>query len=403
MNYFQTESPSAMRKRRALSVLSFIWRARPYAWTAAAIVISALGCAKQQAAGPSGPAAVPVVVGQVTRKTVPVQINAIGNVEAYSTVSVKPMVAGPLISVHFQQGDDVTKGQLLFTIDPRPFRAALAQAQATLAHDQAIEANDRVEARRYLELFQQGVAPREQSDSYTSAADAAAAQVKADEAAVEAAQLNLNFTQIYSPLDGRTGALQVYAGNLVKANDVSILVVINQIQPIYVNFAIPEDQLPPVKKYRESGRLRVESTIPNDSGAPEQGTLTFIDNTVDMTTGTIHLMATFANAKRRLWPGQFVNVTLTLADQADTTVVPTQAVSAGQSGPYVFVVKSDGTVESRPIVTGKAYQGDTIVVSGLQPGETVVTDGQVRLTSGAHITIKPAAQASPSAAAPSKP
>jgi len=158
-----------------------------------------------------------------------------------------------------------------------------------------------------------------------------------------------------------------------------------------------------VKKYRESGRLRVESTIPNDSGAPEQGTLTFIDNTVDMTTGTIHLMATFANAKRRLWPGQFVNVTLTLADQPDTTVVPTQAVSAGQSGPYVFVVKSDGTVESRPIVTGKAYQGDTIVVSGLQPGETVVTDGQVRLTSGAHITIKPAAQASPSAAGPSKP
>lgn len=393
-----------MRRSRALFILRVIWRARPYAWTAAAIVLSAIGCAKQQAAGPSGPVAVPVVVAQVTQKTVPVQISAIGNVEAYSTVSVKPMVAGPLLSVHFQQGEDVAKGQLLFSIDPRPFQATLAQAQATLAHDQAIESNDRVEAKRYLELFQQGVVPSEQSDSFTSAANAAAAQVKADEATVEAAQLNLAYTQIASPIDGRTGALQVYAGNLVKANDVSILVVINQIQPIYVNFAIPEDQLPAVKKYRAGGRPRVEATIPNDPGPAEQGTLTFIDNTVDVSTGTIHLKATFANARRRLWPGQFANVTLTLTDQPGATVVPTQAITAGQSGPYVFVVKSDGTVESRPIVTGKAYQSDTVVVSGLQPGETVVTDGQVRLTSGAHVTIKAASQAAPNAAStPSSP
>jgi membrane fusion protein, multidrug efflux system len=357
----------------------------------AAVFILAGGCAKQQAAtNAAGPQhrAVPVVVAKAAAKTVPVQVEAIGNVEAYKTVSIKPQVSGPLMKVHFQEGDDVHKGQLLFTIDPRPFQAALAQAEAAFAKDSAVAENDRVSAKRYLDLFQQGVAARQQSDDYASAAQAQDAQVRADQAAIDTAKLNLEYCSIYSPVDGRTGSLQVHEGNLVKGNDVPILVVINQIQPIFVNFAIPEDQLADVKKFHTAGQLRVEGLIPNDSGGPEQGTLSFIDNAVDAATGTIHLKAIFANPRRRLWPGQFVNVVLTLASSPNTVVVPSQAITSGQSGNFVFVVKTDNTVESRPVVIGKTFEGDTVVQKGLQPGETVVVDGQLRLSPGASITLK---------------
>jgi multidrug efflux system membrane fusion protein len=356
-----------------------------------AIAIFAGGCAKQEAdTNAAGPPPVPVIVSKVAEKTVPVQLEAIGNVEAYSTVSIKPQVSGPLMKVHFQEGEDVRKGQLLFTIDPRPFQAALAQAEAALAKDAAVAENDRVSAKRYLDLFQQGVAARQQSDDYASAAKAQDAQVRADQAAIDTAKLNLEYCSIYSPVDGRTGSLQVHEGNLVKGNDVPILVVINQIQPILVNFAIPEDQLAEVKKYRGTGQLRVEGLIPNDSGGSEQGTLSFIDNSVDAATGTIHLKAVFANPRRRLWPGQFVNVVLTLTSSPNTVVVPAQAVASGQNGNYVFVVKSDNTVESRPIVTGKTIQGNTVVQKGLRLGEVVVVDGQVRLAPGAPVSIKQA-------------
>ena len=373
-----------------------------------AIAILAGGCAKPQAdTNAAGPPrrAVPVVVAKAAAKTVPVQVEAIGNVEAYKTVSIKPQVSGPLMKVHFQEGDDVHKGQLLFTIDPRPFQAALAQAEAAFAKDSAVAENDRVSAKRYLDLFQQGVAARQQSDDYASAAQAQDAQVRADQAAMETAKLNLEYCSIYSPVDGRTGSLQVHEGNLVKGNDVPVLVVINQIQPIFVNFAIPEDQLADVKKFHAAGQLRVESVIPNDPGGPEQGTLSFIDNAVDAATGTIHLKAVFTNARRRLWPGQFVNVILTLASSPNTVVVPAQAVTSGQSGNFVFVVKSDNTVESRPVVTGRTIQGDTVVQKGLQPGETVVVDGQVRLAPGAAITVKqaPTSPSRPTAGAGSTP
>ena len=364
------------------------------------------GCGKPQAdTRATGPRPVPVVVSQVIEKTVPVQIEAIGNVEAYSTVSIKPQVSGPLMTVHFREGDDVKKGQLLFTIDPRPFQVALTQTQAQLERDKTIAANNRVQAKRYLELFQQGVAARQQSDDLTSAAEAQDAQVRSDEANIEAMKLNLEYCSIFSPIDGRTGSLQVHEGNLVKANDVPILVVINQIQPIFVDFAIPEQQLAEVKRFRDTGQLRVEVVIPNDPGMPERGTLSFVDNTVDATTGTIRLKAVFPNPLRRLWPGQFVNVVLTLAASPNTVVVPAQAVSSGQNGNFVFVVKDDNTVESRPIVTGKTIHGDTVVEKGLRPGETVVTDGQVRLAPGSPVTVKQAPE-SPSTApvgAPSTP
>src|SRR5260370_25003721 len=304
----------------------------------------AAGCAKPQAdknAGGPVRRAVPVVVAKAVAKTVPVQLEAIGNVEAYKTVSIKPQVSGPLMKVHFQEGDDVHKGQLLFTIDPRPFQAALAQAEAAFAKDSAVAENDRVSAKRYLDLFQQGVAARQQSDDYASAAQAQDAQVRADQAAIDTAKLNLEYCSIYSPVDGATGSVQALPGNLVKGNDVPVLVVINQIQPIFVNFAIPEDQLADVKKFHAAGQLRVESVIPNDPGWPEQGTLSLSDNAVAAATSTVHLKALFTNTLLRLCPGQLVHGILTLASSPNTLVVPPQPGTSGQRGNFVFVGKID--------------------------------------------------------------
>ena len=240
----------------------------------------------------------------------PVQLTAIGNVEAYSTISIRAQVAGELLDVHFQEGDFVNKGQLLFTIDPRPYDAALAQAQAALARDKAVAANSRAQAQRYLTLRGEGIVAASEADTYTSAADAADATVNADEAAVKTAQLNLEYCKIYSPIDGRTGAVMVKPGNLVKVADVPI-VVINQVNPIFVNFTEPQQYLSDIKRYMATAPLRVQATGP-DSAAPEIGTLTFVDNAVDMTTGTIHLRATFANESNRLWPGLFANTLMTL-------------------------------------------------------------------------------------------
>ena len=384
------------------------WRARRD-WAARVVLsLSALfllllgGCSRQgttSQAAPAGPPAVPVLVSTVEEKPVPVSLQTIGNVEPYSTVSLKPQVSGPLMKVHFREGDDVRKGQLLFSLDPRPFQAALTQAQAQLARDRAVAENNRVQAGRYLELFQQGVVPRQQSDDLAAAATAQEAQVRADEAAVETLKLNLDYCSIYSPIDGRTGSLQVHEGNLVKANDVPVLVVINQIQPVYVNFSIPEQQLPEVRKYQAAGQLHVRAVVPNDDGFSEEGRLSFVDNTVDAQTGTIRLKALFENQRRRLWPGQFVNVELTLAVTPKALVVPSKAISVGQNGNFVYVVKSDGTVESRPVTIGRETQQDTVVQQGLRQGETVVIDGQLRLASGSHVTIKqepaPASPAAP--------
>jgi membrane fusion protein, multidrug efflux system len=362
-----------------------IWRAiAPAVFLAMFALVS--GCAKQQAAAPARPPAT-VSVGKVTQKTMPVEVTAVGNVEAISTISIRAQVPGEVQDVHFKEGEFVKKGQVLLTIDPRPYQAALDQAKGALARDKATGIYNRAQAQRYKSLFDQGVVPAEQVDSYTSAADASDAVLNADEAAVKTAELNLEFTTIDSPLDGRTGAIMVKAGNLVKVADVPI-VVINQVDPIYVNFTVPQQYWPDIKEHVDRGALRVMATIPQDLGPPVQGTLTFVDNNVDPTTGTIHLRGTFDNPQNRLWPGLYVNVLLTLSEQPNATVVPSQSIVSTQQGSYVYVVKANNTVEQRTVVSTRTINGNAVVDKGLQPGETIVTDGQVNLVPGAKIEIK---------------
>jgi multidrug efflux system membrane fusion protein len=357
----------------------------------------------------------PVEVAAVVRKTVPVQLRVIGNVQAYSTVTVKSRVAGQVMRVYFKEGDDVKKGELLFTIDPRPFEAVLKQAEANLERDlaqvkqaeanlerdRAQERNAEAEANRYRLLFERGVVARQQYDKFrtdwealaaTVQADIAAkanaeAAVLADRAAIENAKLQLSYCSIHSPMDGRTGSLLVQEGNIVKENDVS-LVVINQITPIYVSFSAPEQYLGEIKKYMRAGTLKVEAIVPNNEGSTYQGFISFVDNAVDTATGTIKLKGTFTNKERRLWPGQFTNVVLTLTTEPNAIVVPSQTIQTGQQGQYVFIVHQDLTVESRSVVVGRTTDGETVIVKGLTPDEKVVTDGQLRLYPGVKVEIK---------------
>src|SRR5438552_4685908 len=284
-------------------------------------------------AAPSRNVAVPVLAATVEQKDVPLQVKAIGAVEAYSNVSVKTQVTGELTGVHFKEGQDVSKGQLLFTLDKRPFEAALKQAQGMLAKDQAQSANARAQAKRYESLNKAGVVSKEEYEQMQSNADALDAAVLADQAAVENARIQLVYCTIYSPIDGRTGPLLIHQGNMIKANDTPFLVSINQVQPIYATFTVPEQNLADIKRFSSQGKLRVQALIPNDTRSPENGWLSFIDNTADQATGTIRLKGEFANTDRRLWPGQFVDVVLTLTQQPKAIVVPSQAIKNGQQGP----------------------------------------------------------------------
>jgi membrane fusion protein, multidrug efflux system len=351
-----------------------------------ALGVLASGCAKQQAAPPTRPPA-SVTVGKVTQKTMPVEVTAIGNVESISTVSIRAQVAGEVQKVHFKEGEFVTKGQVLLTIDPRPYEAALAQAKAALARDKATDVYNRAQAKRYKTLFDQGVIPAEQVDSFTSAADASDAVLNADEAAVKTAELNLEYCTINSPIDGRTGTIMVKAGNLVKVADVPI-VVINQVNPIYVNFTVPQQYWPDIKEHVDRGALHVKATIPQDLGQPVEGTLTFIDNVVDSTTGSIHLRGTFENQQNRLWPGLYVNILLTLSQQPNATVVPAHSIITTQQGSYVYVVRANNTVEQRTVVPLRTIVDDTVIEKGLRPGETIVTDGQINLIPGSTVEAK---------------
>jgi membrane fusion protein, multidrug efflux system len=356
------------------------------------MALSSVSCSsKTSAVGPD--MAVPVTVAKAVKKTVPIELTAIGTAEAYSTVSIKGQVNAVLKEVHFKQGDFVKKGDLLFSLDARPFQASLAQAQANLARDKAQADLTVVQAERYKKLYDQGISPKEQYDQMQANAAAQQGSVHADEAAVESAKLQLQYCEIYSPVDGRTGALQVYPGNLVKENDVPVLVVINQIAPLYEDFSVPEQYLGVIKKYMAAGRLRIEATPYGDT-TPETGYLTFVDNTVDNTTGTIKLKGTFENTDHRLWPGQFSTVALRLSEQENATVVPTQAVQTGQSGDFVFVIKPDQTAESRPVKVARTLGTESVIAKGIEPGETVVTDGQLRLIPGIKVQIKTAPQGS---------
>jgi membrane fusion protein, multidrug efflux system len=337
--------------------------------------------------------AVPVTVAKAVQKTVAINLTAIGTAEAYSTVSIKSQVNAILEQVHFKQGDFVKKGDLLFTLDARPFQSALAQSEANLARDQAQAELNQVQSARYQKLYDAGVAPKEQFDQMKATADSQEALVHADQAAVQSSKLQLQYCTIYSPTDGRTGALQVYPGNLVKENDVPILVVINQISPIFMDFSVPEQYLGVVKKYMSGGRLQIEAT-PYGETVSEVGYLTFVDNNVDNTTGTIKLKGTFPNDDHRLWPGQFSVVSLRLAEEEKAIVVPSQAVQTGQSGDFIFVVKSDQTVESHPVKVARQLGGESVIASGIAAGDTVVTDGQLRLIPGIKVQVKAASAGS---------
>ena len=330
----------------------------------------------------------PVTTATVVTKSMPVEIGVIGSAEPFSTVSIRSQTTGQLTAVNFTEGQEVTKGQLLFSLDRRPLEAALEQAQANLTRDEAQAANAAAMAKRYQDLADRGIAAREQADTSKASLAALNATVAADRAALENAKVQLEYATINAPLTGQTGALMVHEGNLVRANDSTALVVINQIMPIQVAFSLPEARLAELKRFMARGALRVLASPPNDDRPAAVGRITFIDNAVDQATGTIKVKGTFPNADRRLWPGQYVNVTVELTTDKDATVVSSSAVQAGQQGPYVFVVKPDSTVEMRNVVVTRNAAAETIIASGLEPGETVVTDGQLRLVPGSRISVK---------------
>jgi len=335
----------------------------------------------------TGQRVVPVKIGEVRQQDVPLQINAIGNVEAYNTVSVKALIGGEVVGVHFKEGQDVKQGDLLFQIDPRPYDAALKQTEAQLARDVAQAKNAEDQAKRYEILVQKDYVSKDQYDQLRANADALAAAVQADKANVESSRLQLAYCTIRSPIDGRVGTVLINKGNVIKANDL-VMVTINKVAPIYVTFSIPEQNLSDIKKYMAAGSLKVEAVIPGDEKRPAQGVLTFVNNAVDTTTGTIQLKGTFENRDKKLWPGQFVNVVVTLTTQRSALIMPSAALQAGQQGQYVFVVKPDFTVESRSVTVARTYGDITVVAQGLKAGEKVVTDGQLNLTTGVHVELK---------------
>jgi membrane fusion protein, multidrug efflux system len=351
------------------------------------VLLVSTGCGDTKKAQAVSQPPAPVTVGKAEVKSVPVTVSAVGNITPYTTVQVKSMVTAPVLSTNFKPGDFVKKGQLLFALDDSSFKADVMRAEGQLVKDQAAAANAVVQARRYAALFQQGVVAREQNDVMQSQAEQAQAAVKADEAAVETAKINVRYCRITSPIDGRVGDVLVYPGNLIKANDLN-MAVINQITPIYVDFSVPEQYLPEIKKHMASGQLKVESFFADPSQVPASGKLTFIDNTVDPKTGAIGLKASFENTDHRLWPGQFVNTIITLSTLPNAVTIPLSAVQNGQKGPYVYVVSADKKAELRQVALGPQVQNLQVIASGVSAGETVVTDGQLRVLPGAPVDIK---------------
>ena len=338
--------------------------------------------------------AVPVTTAAVMNKTVPVRVYAIGNVEPYTTVAVKARVDGQIVSVHFKEGDEVRQGSVLFEIDPRPFAAALKQAQANQLKDRALLDRANEQEKRYKDLLAKNFISADAYEQVRTNAETAKATVAADEAAIESARLSVEYCTIRSPITGYAGRIQIQQGNLVKANDANPLVTINQIVPVFASFSIPEQNIGDVRRHQAQGDLRVEATFPNKAHAPVAGKLSFLDNSADTTTGTIKLKAEFANVDKALWPGQFVNVVLTLYEQKNAVVTPSAAVQSGPNGQYVFVVKPDMTVELRNIKVSRAEGEDTVIESGLVPGDQVVTVGQLRLAPGSRVSVGKQAAAS---------
>ncbi len=360
---------------------------------AAALLLHRLLPGTRAAPAPGTPP-VPVAVASVVRKSVPYRLNAIGNVVPYTTVALKARIDGQIIAVRFREGDLVKKGSVLFEIDPRPFIAALDQAKATAARDQASLARAKDQDVRYQDLLKQNFISQDAYEQVRTNARTAAATVRADEAAVETAKLQLDYSTIRSPIDGYAGRIMIQIGNLVKANDTNALVTLNQIMPVYTSFSVPEQNLAAIREHQAAGDLVVQVTLPNSRHAPITGRLSFIDNSADTTTGTIALKAEFPNKDTALWPGQFVDVSMTLYREDNAVVVPTQAVQNGPNGQYVFIVKPDETVDLRNVKIARAEGDDSVIASGLAPGERVVTVGQLRLAPGSKVTVAPAAKVS---------
>jgi len=345
--------------------------------------------------GPKGPPPVPVTVAAAQQQTVPIRLTAIGNVEASSTVSIKARVDGQIVEVNFREGVPVAKGDVLFRIDPRPYQAALRQAQANALRDSAARSQARSQAKRYQELLDKNFISKEAYAQIRTNAETAEATASASRAALENARLNIEYCTITSPLDGYVGKILLNSGNLVKANDFAPLAIINQVRPIYVNFAVPEQSLPQVRKHMATGPLSVD-VIPPDPAAPRVGgRLIFVDNAVDPSTGTIRLRAQFDNVEAALWPGQFVNISLRLYEQADAITVPSSAVQTGPEGQYVYVVGPESLAEIRKVTVQRTDAEFAIIATGLAKGERVVTRGQLRLGPKTRVQIaKPAAEPS---------
>ena len=358
---------------------------------AAAIALSVTGCSPNDAAesGKSkAPPGVPVVTAQVVRKPMPLKLQAIGNVEAYTSVAVKSRMDGQIIAVRFQDGQDVKAGQLLFELDPRALEAQVKQLEANVVRDKVIVANDQAKERRYKDLQDKGFISADAYNQIKTDLDAAQANVEANQAGLEAARVQLSYTRITAPIGGRAGRIMIQIGNVVKANDTVALVTINAVVPIYVSFAVPEQYLPEIRRFMAKAPLAVHASPAGDASTQTNGQLTFIDNAVDAQTGTIRLRATFPNKDHVLWPGQFANVTLTLSEQPDAVVIPSQALQNGPKGQYVYVVQLDQSAEMRSVTVDRTDGLEVVIASGLQAGETVVTSGQIRLTPGAKVAPK---------------
>jgi len=340
-----------------------------------------------RAAIPKVAPTVPVGVAPVVARSVPVRLRAIGNVEPFTTVSVKARIDGQIVAVHFKDGQEVHKGETLFEIDRRPLEAQLQAAQANLLKDRALQDHANEQLKRYKELLDQKFVSPDAYAQIRTNAETAAAQIRADTAGIQSAQLSLDYCTIRSPITGYAGKIQIQEGNLVKANDTNPLVVINQVVPIDASFSVPEQSLAAVRKYQADGELQVTAQVPNSGLPPVAGRLSFIDNATDETTGTIKLKAEFQNVDKALWPGQFVDVVLTLTHQDNAVVVPSTAIQNGPNGQYVFVVKADNTVEMRDIKVSRNEGDFAVIASGVKPGDTVVTVGQLRLAPGAKVTI----------------
>jgi multidrug efflux system membrane fusion protein len=364
---------------------------------AAVVVLVVLGAATaayfvndsraREKKGGRGPAAVPVSVAAAIQQSVPVALQAIGNVEPFSTVALKARVDGQIVAVNFKEGQEVRKGDVLFRVDARPFDAALKQAEANAMRDVAARDQARSQERRYQELLEKNFVSKEAYAQIRTNAETAEATVKASQAGLENARLNLEYCTIKSPLDGYVGKVLLQVGNLVKANDVNSLVIINQVRPIYVNFAVLEQSLPEIRRYMAEAPLAAEVTASGAAKPLASGSLVFVDNAVDPSTGTIRLRAQFDNRDSALWPGQFVNVSLRLYEQHDAIVIPARAVQTGPEGQFVYVVRPDMTTELRKVGIARTDGDNAIVANGLKKGEQVVTQGQLRLAPNTRVQI----------------